>query len=197
MWFVLRVIMRLLRLTIRSRQDLVLENLVLRHQLAVLDRTAQRPALQPQDRRFWSLVASEWRGWRTHIHIVQPATVVRWHRTAWRRHWRWRSRGGQPGRPRIDPETRALIARISAEDPRWGHQRIVGELRALGIAVSPSTARRYRRASGRPPSPTWQTFLWLHAHEIWAADFFTVRTLTFRTLYVFFLITHDRRRIVH
>ncbi len=108
MWFVLRVILRLLRLTIRSRHDLVLENLVLRHQRAVLERTEQRPTLQPQDRRFGSLVASEWRGWHTHLHIVQPATVVRWHRTAWRRYWRWRSRGGQPDRPRIDAETRAL-----------------------------------------------------------------------------------------
>ncbi len=181
----------------RSRHDLVLENLVLRHQIAVLERTARRPALRTHDRRFWSLIAGEWRDWRTHMHIVQPATVVRWHRTAWRHYWRWRSRGGQPGRPRIDAETQALIARISTENPRWGHQRIVGELRALGIAVSLSTVRRYRRTRGHPPSPTWRTFLRLHAPEIWAADFFTVQTLTFKTVYVFFLISHDRRRIVH
>ena len=85
MWFVLRVLLRLLRLTGRSRQDLILENLALRHRIAVLERTARRPALRDRDRRRWSLLAQEWIGWRTHLHIVQPATVVGWHRTAWRR----------------------------------------------------------------------------------------------------------------
>ena len=141
MWFVLRVLLRLLRLTGRSRQDLILENLALRHQIAVLERTARRPALRDRDRRLWSLLAQEWIGWRPHLHIVQPATVVGWHRTAWRRYWRWTSRGRRPGRPRLDTETQAIIQQIARENPRWGSPRIVGELRALGY---------------RPPAPETQ-----------------------------------------
>ena len=123
--------------------------------------------------------------------------MVRWHRTAWRRYWRWRSRGGRPGRPRVNADARAALTQIVQENPRWGVQRIVGELRALGFTVSATTVRRYRTGSQRPPSPSWRTFLRLHAHEIWAADFFTVQTLTFKTVSVFFVIGHDRRRLVH
>jgi transposase InsO family protein len=197
MWFALQMMLRLLRVSGRARQDLVLENLVLRHQLAVLERRGRRPALRDADRRLWSLIAHEWHGWRDHVHIVQPATVVRWHRTAWRRYWSWRSRGGRPGRPRIAIEARAALTQIVQQNPRWGVQRIVGELRALGFAVSATTVRRYRARIPRPPSPTWRTFLRLHAGEIWAADFFTVQTLTFKTVYVFLVISHDRRRLVY
>ena len=197
MWFVLRVLLRLLRWTGRSRQDLILEHLAVRHQIAVLERTARRPALRDRDRRLWSLLAQEWIGWRTHLHIVQPATVVGWHRTAWRRYWRWKSRGRRPGRPRLDTETQAIIQQIARENPRWGSPRIVGELRALGLTASVSTVRRQRRQLGSAPSPTWRSFLRLHAHEIWAGDCFPVQTLTFRTLYVFLFISHDRRRIMH
>ena len=127
MWFVLRVLLRLLRLTGRSRQDLILENLAVRHQIAVLERTARRPALRDRDRRLGSLLAQEWMGWRPHLHSVQPATVVGWHRTAWRRYGRWKSRGRRPGRPRLDPEIQAIIQQIARENPRWGSPRIVGE----------------------------------------------------------------------
>ena len=157
MWFVLRVLLRLLRLTGRSRQDLILENLAVRHQIAVLERTARRPALRDRDRRLWSLLAQEWTGWRTHLHIVQPATVVGWHRTAWRRYGRWKSRGGRPGRPRLDPEPQAIIPQIARENPRWGSPRIVGERRALGLTASVSPVRRYRRQLGSAPSPTWRS----------------------------------------
>ena len=129
--------------------------------------------------------------------MVEPDTVVRWHRSAWRAYWRWKSRR-RSGRPRIPAELRQLIVRIATENPRWGAVRIVGELRALGFEVSARTVSRYRRqALRRPPSQSWHTFLRNHASSIWAADRFTVQTLTFRTLYVFVVIDHGRRRIRH
>ena len=195
MWLYRRLFLAGLRLLNRSRRDLVLENLVLRQQLAVYARAPRRTPLQSADRRFWSTVARGWPGWRRHVHVVEPATVVRWHRPAWRRYWRWRSRARRPGRPRIPAETRVLIIRLATENPRWGAQRIADELRALGIDVSRATVDRYRPP--RAPSPSWRTFLRVHAPHIWAADFFTVQTLTCRTLYVFVVVTHERRQLVH
>ena len=175
-----------------------MENLVLRQQLAVYARGQTRPRLRNEDRLFWSVVARAWRPWRTHLQLVRPETVIRWHRTAWRRYWTWKSRNRRPGRPRIDPELRDLIRRVARENPRWGAIRIVGELRALGYTVSSRTVRRYRtQALRRPPSQSWRTFLENHAPHIWAVDLFTVQTLTLRTLYVIVFIGHRRRHIVH
>ncbi len=154
MWFSVRLFLMAIRLLPRQRRDLVLENLALRHQLAVYARSRRRPPLRDADRRFWSALARGWVGWRDALTVVQPDTVARWHRTAWRRFWTWKSRHRQPGRPRISAEVRTLIRRIAQENPRWGAIRIVGELRALGIDVSASTVRSYRRqALRRPPSP--------------------------------------------
>ena len=138
-----------------------------------------------------------WPGWRSTLVMVQPETVIRWHRTAWRGYWTWKSRARHPGRPRISKELQGIIARIATENPRRGAVRIQGELLALGYEVSAETVRCYRRrALRRPSSQSWRTFLANHRPQLWAADFFTVQTLTFKTLYVFF-ITHARRRIVH
>ena len=195
MWLYFRLFLIGLRLLGRDRQDLVVENLVLRQQLAVLTRSHRRISLQADDRRFWSTVARSWSRWRGHVRLVEPATVVRWHRTAWRRYWRWRSRAHPTGRRRIAAETRALIVRIARENPTWGARRIANELHALGVEVSRASVDRYRPP--RSPSPSWRTFLRLQAPHIWASDLFTVQTMTFRTLYVFFLIAHDRREIVY
>ncbi len=131
--------------------------------------------------------------------MVQPETVIRWQRTAWRRYWAWKSkRSASPGRPQIPKEVRELIRRLAGENPRWGSIRILGELRKLGYEVSAQTVRRYRqRAMRRPPSQSWRTFLRNHAPDIWATDFFTVHTLTLQTLYVSLFISHDRRQLVH
>ena len=139
-----RLLVATLRRVLRSRGDLLLENLALRQQLAIYQRRAHRPQLTDRDRRFWSALARSWFGWRSSLVFVEPDTVVRWHRTAWRRYWRWKSRRRGPGRPRISSELRELIKRMARENPRWGAVRIVGELRALGFEVSGRTVRRYR-----------------------------------------------------
>ena len=174
MWFSFRLLLAVTRLLPRERRDLMLENLALRHQLAIYQRSPRRPVLEERDRRFWSTLARGWSSWRGSVSVVQPDTVVRWHRMAWRRYWTWKSRRRGSGRPRIPSEVQALIRRMARENPTWGAVRIVGELRALGIDVGASTVRAYRRqALRRPPSPSWRTFLRLHAPQIWAADFFT------------------------
>ncbi len=181
-----------------ARRDLLIENLVLRQQLAVYARRRQRPPLRDTDRLFWSLVARTWSPWRSTLQIVRPETVVRWHRTAWRRYWTWKSQARRQGRPRVEPHLQELIRRMAGENRRWGTVRIQGELRALGYEVSTRTIRRYRRkALRRPPSQSWRTFLRNHAPHIWAVDLFTVQTMLLQTVYVVVFIEHGRRRILH
>jgi transposase InsO family protein len=137
------------------------------------------------------------RDWRRYLVLVRPETVLRWHRRGWRLFWRWKSRL-RLGRPRLRAEWRELIAAMARDNPRWGSERIRGELLKLGIAVSKRSIQRYRgRGPARPPSQTWRTFLRNHAGAIWAADLLTVQTLTFKVLYVLVVITHDRRELVH
>ena len=181
----------------RRRKRLLLENLLLRQQLQVALRCQLRPRLRTRDKLFWLLVRHLFRNWRRHLLLVRPETVLRWHRQGWRLFWHWRSHHPL-GRPRLKPEVRSLIATMARENPYWGTERIRGELLKLGIGVSARSIRRYRRRGpARPPSQSWRTFLANHVQAIWAADLFVVQTLTFQTLYVFFLISHDRRRLLH
>jgi hypothetical protein len=137
------------------------------------------------------------RDWRRHLVVVRPESVIRWHRQAWRLFWRWRSRG-PIGRPRISAEVRELIATMARDNPRWGSERLRGELLKLGIVVSKRSIQRYRRRGpAHPSTQTWRAFLRNHAHHIWAADLLTVQTLTFKTLYVLVFIAHKRRELVH
>ncbi|HET8644354.1 MAG TPA: integrase core domain-containing protein, partial [Vicinamibacteria bacterium] len=181
-----------------SRAELAAENLVLRQQLAVLTRpTRKRPRLRRGDKLFWMLARRLWRPWRQHLVIVRPETVLRWHRQGWRLFWRWRSRP-RLGRPRLSAEDRGLVAAIARDNPRWGSERIRGELLKLGIRVSKrSVQRSRRRGPAHPPGQTWRTFLANHARAIWAADLCTVQTLMFKTLYVLVVIAHGRRELVH
>lgn len=184
-----------IRALFAARLDLVIENPALRHQLAMCDR---RPRVQGSDRLLWGMFFRRWAGWRSTLVVLHPDTVMRWHREGWRSYWRWKSRSERGGRPPIDAEVRDLIIRIARENPRWGAVRVRGELIALGHDVSAATVRRYRQyALRRPPSQRWRTFLENHRRELWAADFFTVPTLFFQTLYVFVVVSHDRRRIEH
>jgi len=128
--------------------------------------------------------------------IVQPQTVVHWHRQGFRLYWRWKSRN-RAGRPKTDAEIRQLIRRMSAENPTWGAPRILSELLLLGYSVAESTVAEYMVRPRKPPSPTWRSFLKNHIGTIAAIDFFTVPTITFRILYCFIVLRHDRRRLVH
>ncbi|MCZ6862091.1 MAG: integrase core domain-containing protein [Alphaproteobacteria bacterium] len=174
---------------------MAIENLVLRQQLAVLKQRRPRPRLTDADRLFWVVLSKIWPGWREPLHIVQPETIVRWHRQGFRYYWRWKS--GRRGRPRIYPEIRDLIRRMCQGNPLWGAPRIHGELLKLGIEASEATVSKYMIKRRGPPSQTWRTFLENHAKEIIALDFFTVPTATFRILFVLIILSHDRRRILH
>jgi putative transposase len=194
----LLLLLSLLGSAVRDREALVAENLLLRHQLTVLTRpTRKRPRLRARDKVFWVVVRALRRDWCRHLAVVRPESVIRWHRQAWHLFWRWRSRGPM-GRPRLSAEVRELIATIAQENPRWGSERIRGELLKLGLVVSKRSIQRYRRRGpAHPSSQTWRTFLANHAHHLWAADLLTVQTLTFRTLYVLVFIARGRRELVH
>jgi hypothetical protein len=176
---------------------LIIENLALRQQLSVLHQSVKRPKLRNRDRIFWVWLSRRWPNWRSALIIVQPETVVRWHRSGFRLYWRWKSRARKPGRPPIEREIRELIRRMSRENPTWGAPRILSELLLLGYDVAEATVAKYMFRPRKPPSQSWRSFLDNHVPDIAACDFFIVATATFRVLYVFIVLRHDRRRIVH
>jgi putative transposase len=196
MFSLILTMIRSLRCAFMPRRDLVLENLALRHQLLVLNRRHEQPHFHRADRLLWVALRAVWSRWTKALVIVQPQTVVRWHRAGFRLYWRWRSR--QPdGRPPIDRKLLELIRQIWTANPTWGSPRIRDELAKLGLHVSDSTIRKYRPKAARPSSQTWKTFLRNHAAQIVAVDFFTVPTVIFRVLFVFVILAHERRRIRH
>ncbi len=184
---------------LRPRASLVVEILVLRQQLAVLKRARPRPPLRPIDRAFWVLVSRVWSRWSDALAIVKPATVVGWHRRGFARFWAWKSR--RVGRPPLAPEVVALIVQMARENPLWSRRRIANELAKLGHDVSKDTVARYmpkrRGAPRRPLTTTWGTFLRMHLAGTIAIDFLVVPTVTFNVLYVFFVLSLERRRILH
>jgi transposase InsO family protein len=193
---VVMALIRTLASLLGSRKDLALENLALRQQLAVARRHMKRSNLTDSDRIFWIVLARCWDHWRDVVFVVKPDTVVRWHRLGFRYYWRKKSKPG-PGRPPIAPELRDLIREMSSANPLWGAPRIHGELLKLGIEVSEATVSRYMPRQETRPSQTWKTFLDNHVQDLASIDFFTVPTATFRVLYVFLVLSHDRRRVVH
>ena len=181
-----------------TRAQLQLEILVLRHQVNVLRRQRKmRPRLTSFDRAFWVWLYRLWPGCLAALIILKPETVVRWHRDGFRRYWRWTSRARRPGRPAISLDIRQLIRRMSQDNPLWGAPRIHGELLKLGIEVSLASVSKYMTRHPRPPSQTWRAFLRNHVGCLASIDFFTVPTATFAVLYVFIVLRHERRRIVH
>ena len=194
---VISVLLAFVATLCRSSASLRLENLALRHQLAVYKQRVPRPRLRPSDRVFWAWLSRLWSGWQAALAFVQPRTVIAWQRKRFRDHWRRLSQQGTPGRPAIIKEVRDLIRAMWQANPTWGSPRIVGELRKLGLNVAKSTVEKYRPRVRKPSSPTWKTFLTNHVHDIVACDFFIVPTATFRVLFVFILLAHERRRIVH
>jgi len=184
----------------RTRRYLLLENLVLRQQLSVLKRKRPRPRIKVLDKLFWVLARRLWSGWKQALIIVTPDTVVRWHRASFALYWRAISRTHKVfGRKRISKEVRDLIFRMVSENATWGAPRIHGELLMLGFDVSERTISRWMRRAPRDPEPAkrWLAFLRNHREAIAAMDFFTVPSISFRLLYCFFVISHDRRQILH
>ena len=183
----------------KPKAYLVAENLCLRQQLVVMRRKRPRLQLENTDRRFWILACRWFFTWRGSLVIVQPDTVLGWHRRGWRAYWRWRSHPkNRGGRNQISRELRDLIRRMASENRLWGQQRIQAELNRLGYKVSARTVAKYmRRPYDGVPSPGWRIFLRRHAADIWACDFFCVQTIDFRTFYVFFVIHHASRVVMH
>jgi putative transposase len=181
----------------RSQTSLRLENLALRHQLAVYQQTIPRPRLSPTDRLVWVWLSRLWSGWQAALACVQPRTVIAWQRRRFRDHWRRLSQSGTSGRPTVPREIRDLIRDLSRANPLWGSPRIVGELRKLGINVAKSTVEKYRVRLRKPPSPTWKVFLKNHVKDLVALDFFVVPTVSYKVLFVLVILAHERRRVVH
>ena len=185
-----------LRSFVRSRAELQLENLALRHQINVLRRAVKkRPPLKVGDRLFWVSLSCVWLGWRSALVIVKPETVVAWHRQGFRLFWSWKVRHGEPGRPVVPRDVRDLIRRMCRDNPTWGAPRIHGELLKLGIDIAETSVSKYMVHGLKPPSQTWRTFLENHLSQLVSVDFFTVPTVRFQILYVFLVLAHDRRRI--
>jgi hypothetical protein len=190
------VVVRALTLARRGHRELVLENLALREQLAAFHRTT-RCRLRARDRLFWMALARCWRNWRTALIVVQPDTVIRWHRGWLRRRWTRRSRPRHDGRPQVDQQIRTLVRQMATANPLWGAPRIHGELRTLGVHVSERMVSRLLEPHTRPSPQTWKTFLSNHLASAASMDFFTVPTLTGRVLFVVIVLSHVRRCIVH
>jgi putative transposase len=184
----------------RSKTELMLENALLRQQLIVLKRQVKRPRLSWHERGTMVLLASRLRDWKEAVFIVQPETVLRWHREwfrwLWRRKSRPKARGGR--RPLSGPIVQ-LIRRMARENPLWGAERIRGELLKQQMGVAKSSIQKYtqgRHAIG-PTGQTGGTFLHNHASEMWACDFLQTYDALFRTIFVFVIIELESRRVVH
>jgi putative transposase len=184
--------------TLPKRASLQIEILALRHQLAVLQRNKRRRVqLRAWDRLLWVALVRLWPEWRKALMLVKPETVIGWHRKGFRFYWDRKSRRGRIGRPGVSKEIRDLIREMSSANVLWGAPRLHGELLKLGIEVSQATVGKYMVKHRKPPSQTWRTFLENHVKQLVSVDFFVVPTVSFRILYVFLVLAHERRRVVH
>ena len=180
----------------KTQARLEAEIVLLRHQLGVLrQRVPSRPKLTLADRLLFVWLYRLFPSVLDAVAIVQPETVIRWHRKGFRLYWRWKSRS-RGGRPRIPREIRRLIREMSLANRLWGAPRIHGELLKLGIDVAQSTVAKYMARSGRGRSQTWKTFLQNHSAGIGAMDFLIVPTVGFRLLFVLVILRHERRRLI-
>jgi transposase InsO family protein len=194
-----RVVAGVLPDLVRSRPALLAENAFLRQQLLILRRSVKRPRCTPTDRALLVLLASRLRAWHQALLIVQPETLLRWHRQGLRLYWRRKSRPRSALQPKVATETIALIRAMATANRLWGAERIRGELLKLEIRVAKTTVQRYMR-DARPPrraGQTWATFLRNHTSEIWACDFLPVTDGLFRPLYAFVVVALGTRKVVH
>ncbi len=184
----------------RSKSELMAENALLRQQLIVLNRQSKlkRPQFSPLDRFLIMLLANKVSAWKQALLILQPDTLLRWHRQGFRLFWKLKSKP-KSTQPKISPETVALIKQMAADNKTWGAERIRGELLKLGLKVAKRTIQKYMKVPGQPrrPSQNWSTFLKNHSQEIWSCDYFGVTDIFFRQLYAFVIVELGSRRIVH
>jgi putative transposase len=175
------------------------EDLFLRKQLALYQERRTKPRRSDPATRVTLVLLSRWLDWRSMLTVVQPDTLIRWHRQGWRLFWRWKSR---LGRPPISADLQRLIVTMARANPTWGEERIADELLLkLGLTVSPRTVGRYLRrlrpSRGGRPAQRWATFVRNHAHAVLAFDFFLTVTAGFQLLYVFVVLEVGTRRILH
>jgi hypothetical protein len=183
---------------LKSRRNLLLENLALQHQLLVLSRGSKRPRLTPVDRALWIWLSHVWNRWKASLRILQPDTVIHWHRAGFHLFWRWKSRPRKAGRSPISPDLIALIREMNHANPLWGAPRIHGELLKLGITLAQRSVAKYMVPRRGPRSShNWKAFLRNHLGSMVSVDFLTVPSMTFKVLYVFLVLSHDRRRVLH
>ena len=188
--------LNLLAALVKSKSRLEAENAALRQQLIVLQRKLRgRVRFSNDDRLFFIQLYRWFPSILKAMLIIRPETLIRWHRAGFRGYWRWKSRP-LGGRPPIGTELRALIQRMSQENPLWGAPRIHGELLKLGFAVSQSTVAKYVARTSNPPSQSWRSFVRNHAPQIAAMDLFVVPTIGFNLLYAFVMVRLTRRELV-
>ena len=200
MWHFLKlttILLRCIRAFFRNRSKQAIVELALRQQLATFAEKGRRPRIAPADRGFWVILSKVLSEWKEILVIVQPETVVRWHRKGFRLYWRSISKRGS-GRPPISVEVQALIRRFANENG-WRTRKVQAELAKLGISISLATVSRYlpKRDPDHDQRQRWKTFLRNHKHGITAMDFLVVPTVRFRLLYAWFVIGHGRREIIH
>src|SRR5215467_14529931 len=183
---------------VRSKSELVAENALLRQQLIILRRQVKRPACTKRDRMILVLLARASRAWKQALFIVRPETLLRWHHQGFRLYWKYKSRAAS-SKPRIAEEIVALIEEMATQNRLWGAERIRGELLKLGIRVCKRTIQKYMRhvRTTQPRGQNWATFLRTHADQIWACDFLPVTDLLFRSLFAFFIIELQSRKVIH
>ena len=189
--------LQLLRLSRRDSDQLAVEVVMLRHEVAVLRRQVARPAVRPSDRAILAGLCRLLGHRRLRMLFVQPETLLRWHRDLVRRRWTY---GHRPGRPSVPAGTVGVVLRLARENPNWGYRRIQGELATVGMRIAPSSVWAILSRHGIEPSPrrsgpSWAEFLAAQANGLMACDFFTVDTVLLRRLYVLFFIHHDTRLV--
>ncbi len=182
----------------RGKSELLVENALLRQQLIILHRQIKRPACKKTDRFLLLLLARMIRTWKQALFIVQPETLLRWHRELFRLFWKHKSKA-DARQPKISPETIALIKEMASKNRLWGAERIRGELLKLGIRVCKRTIQKYMKhvRLPRPRGQKWATFLHNHAADMWTCDFLQVTDLLFRSLFAFFIIELKLRKVIH
>ena len=197
------ILIKLIKIIQKSKNDLILENLALRQQLAIYQMKKTKPQLKNLYRSFWIALKQSWSQWTNHLTIVRPETVIGWQKRRFKKYWtKISTQNKKPGRKRIKKEIRDLIFRMAGEN-NWGAPRIFSELLMLGFKDdSEITVSRYlRKYRSLPPDKkkqqSWMTFLKNHREMISAMDFFVVPTVNFSILFVFFIIDHKRRKIRH